>query len=130
MVLAALVPLYFVSIYAYAAANIALAKNGGVYPTVEEAVIGQNSRSWGDAKVTSVEILHTGPNYHDGKMPFLWFATYRVKYDRIPPGYDKDNVMGGSFFMHVQGGWVFMSEGTFPEFIARVMELYHMEGVQ
>jgi hypothetical protein len=129
VVLAALVPLYFMSIYAYAAANIAMAKNGGVYPTVEAAVIGHHSKGWGDAKVTSVEIIHTGPNYHDGKMPFLWFATYTVKYDRIPRGYDKDNLMGGNFFMHVREGWVFMGEGSFPEFIAWVMELYHMEGV-
>jgi hypothetical protein len=130
MVLAALIPLFFVSIYAYAAGNIALAKNQGVYPTVEAAVIGHSSRAWGDAQVTSVENIQTGPNYRDGNKPFLWFATYTVKYDRIPPGYDKDNVMGGNFFMHVRGGWVFMSEGSFPEFIAWVMELYHLEGVQ
>lgn len=129
IVLAVIVPLFFVGIYAYAAANIALAKNGGVYPTVEAAVIGVNSRGWGDAKVISVDVIHTGPNYHDGKMPFLWFATYKVKYDQIPRGYDQDNIMGGSFFMRVKGGWVFMSEGSFPEFIGWVMELYHMEDV-
>ena len=131
MVLAALVPLYFVGIYAYAAANIALAKNAGVYPTTEAAVIGTYSRGrFGDAKVISVGDIHTSINNHDGSMPFLWFATATLKYDRNMPGHNKDYELGGSYFMHVRGGWVFMCEGSFPEFIAWVMQLYHLEGVQ
>ena len=131
MVLAALVPLYFVGIYAYAAANIALAKNAGVYLTVEAAVIGTYSRGRvGDAKVISVENIRTTINNHDGSAPFLWFGTATLKYDRNLPGHNKDYELGGSYFMHVQGGWVFMSEGSFPEFIAWVMQLYHLEGVQ
>ncbi len=130
MVLAALVPLYFVSIYAYAASRIALAMNQGVYPTVEAALIGTYSLGYGGAKVVSVENIQTGPNYRSGQMPFLWFGTATVKLDRIPRGSNRAYFWGGSYFMHTREGWVFMPESSFPEFVGWVMELYHMEGVQ
>jgi hypothetical protein len=127
--LAALVPLYFLSIYAYAESRIMLAKNQGVYSTAEAALVATYSQAYGGANVVSVENVKTGPNYPDGRMPFLWFGTATIRFDRIPSGYDKASVWGGSYLMHVQDGWVFMPEACFPEFVGWVMELYHLEGV-
>jgi hypothetical protein len=129
VVLAALVPLYFLSIYTYAAARIALAKNQGVYPTIEAAVIATNSQGFGDAQVISVENVRAEPNYGDGRQPFMWYGTATINLDRIPRGYTKASFHGGSYYMHVRDGWVFMPESAFPEFVGWVMELYHMEGV-
>jgi len=128
-VLVVLVPLFFVSIYVYATAQITLARNQGVYPTVEAAVIATNSHGYAGAQFVSVENIHTGPNYADGRQPFIWFGTATIKLDRIPPGHTRAEIGSGSYYVHVHDGWVFMSEGAFPEFVGWVMELYHLEGV-
>lgn len=127
--LAAMVPLFFVCIWIYAASQLALAKNEGVYPTVEEAVIGDNSLGWGGARVIAIEDVHAGPNRHDGVQPHVWFGGAKVYLDRVPEGGKRDWYLAGSYYIHVRDGWVLVPEGAFPEFIGWVMELYHMEGV-
>lgn len=115
--------------YAYAVARIAQAKNLGVYPTIEEAVTGTHGQGFGGAHVKSISSINCSPNEPDGLLPFVWFCTARVKMDRVPDGYDKSEWLAGNFFIHIQDGWVFMSEGSFPGFIGRVMEQYNLEGV-
>jgi hypothetical protein len=127
--LAALVPLFFVCIWVYAASQLALAKNGGIYPSAEEAVIGNNSQGWGGAKVISIENVRAGPNRFDGTQPHVWFGGAKVYLDRVPEGGNRDWYLAGSYYIHVRDGWVLVPEGAFPEFIGWVMELYHMEGV-
>jgi hypothetical protein len=128
--LAALVPLFFVCSWVYAVSQLALAKNAGVYPTVEQAIIANNSQGWGDAEVVSIEGVRAGPNRPDAQ-PHVWFGTAYVTLDKVPRGYDSDHdhYMSGSYYIHVKEGWVLVSEGAFPEFIGWVMELYNMEGV-
>jgi hypothetical protein len=122
-----LIPLFFGCLWVYAASQLALAKNDGIYPTVEEAVIAINSKGWGGAKVIRIEDVHTGPNHFDGSQPHVWFGGATVHYDRIPQGGRRDWDLAGSFYIHVRDGWVFVPEGAFPEFVGWVMELYHME---
>ena len=126
--LAALVPLFFGGIWVYTASQLALAKNGGVYPTVEQAIIANNSQGFGGAKVIRVENVHAGPNRRDSQ-PHVWFGGATYYMDRAPEGYDWDHNMSGSYYIHVKEGWVLVPEGAFPEFIGWVMELYNMEGV-
>ena len=126
--IAALIPLFFVFIWVYAASQLALAKSEGAYPTVEEAVIGYHSRGWGDARVVRVTDIQTGPN-RENSQPHIWFGTATIMLDRIPEGYIKDTYHAGSFYVHTRDGWVLMPESAFPEFVGWVMELYHMEGV-
>jgi hypothetical protein len=128
--LAAMVPLFFVCIWVYAASQLALAKNDGVYPTVEEAVIKHNSQGYGGASVIAIEDVHAGPNRGDGAQPHVWFGGAKVYLDRVPEGGKRDWYLAGSYYIHVKEGWVFVGEGTFPEFIGWVMELYNMEGVR
>jgi hypothetical protein len=124
--LAAMVPLFFVCIWVYAASQLALAKNEGIYPTVEEAVIATNSQGFGGAEVVHIE------NVHASRMdqPHVWFGGAEVYLDRVPEGGRRDWYLAGSYYIHVREGWVFVGEGAFPEFIGWVMELYNMEGVQ
>ena len=126
----ALIPLFFACSWFYAVSQLALAKNEGVYPTPEEAVIAKNSQGWGGAEVVRIENVWVGPNSWDDSQPHVWFGTADVYMDRVPQGFDSDHYPSGSFFIHTQDGWVHVSEGAFPEFIGWVMELYNLEGVR
>ena len=128
--LVAAVPLFFLCIWVYAVSELALAKNNGIYPTVEEAVIATNSRGWGAAKVVRIENVHAGPNRPYGSQPEVWFGGATVTLDRVPQGGNRTQYLAGSFYIHVREGWVHVPEGAFPEFIGWVMELYGLEGVQ
>lgn len=123
-----LVPLFFVCIWAYATSQLALAKNEGIYSTVEEAVIARNSQGFGVAEVVRIEDVWAEPNNRTVQ-PHVWFGGATVYMDRVPDGYNWDHYSAGSFYIHVREGWVHVPEGAFPEFIGWVMELYNMEGV-
>ena len=115
--------------YAYTVVRIAQSKNLGVYPTIEEAVIGIHNQGFGGAQVKSISSINCSPNDPQGSLPFVWFCTARVKMDRIPDGYHKSEWLAGNFYVHMRDGWVFMSEGSFPGFVGGVMERYDLEGV-
>jgi hypothetical protein len=127
--LAAVIPLFFMCIWIYAVSQLALAKNNGVYPTVEEAIMANNSQGWGDATVVRITNVHAGPNSRDGSQPYLWFGGATIYLDRVPQGGNRTQYSSGSFYMHVREGWVHVPEGAFPGFIGWVMELYGLEGV-
>ncbi len=127
--LVALIPMFFVCIWIYAASQLALAKNEGIYSTVEEAVIHKNSQGWGGAEVIKLEDVRASVNQHDGSQPHVWFGGARVYLDRVPQGWNRTEYSAGSYFLHVKEGWVHVPEGAFPEFIGWVMELYGLEGV-
>jgi hypothetical protein len=126
--LVALIPLFFACIWIYAASQLALAKNEGIYSTVEAAVIERNSQGFGGAEVVRIENVRAGPNSRTTQ-PHVWFGTATVYMDRVPAGYTWDHYLAGSYYLHVREGWVHVSEGAMPEFIGWVMELYNMEGV-
>jgi hypothetical protein len=128
MAVVALVPLFFACSWVYAASQLALAKNAGIYPTVEEAIIGNNREGWGDASVVRIENIHAGPN-RQNVQPHVWFGGATVTLDRVPEGHTRDSFQSGSYYLRVQDGWILMPEGAMPEFIGWVMELYNMEGV-
>jgi hypothetical protein len=127
--LIALIPTFFLCSWVYAVSQLALAKNNGIYPTVEEAVIQKNSQGWGGAQVVKLEDIRASVNQHDGSQPHVWFGGARVYLDRVPQGWDRTEYSSGSYFLHVKEGWVHVPEGAFPEFIGWVMELYDLEGV-
>jgi len=127
--LVSMVPMFFLCIWLYALSQLALAKNEGIYATVEEAVITRNSQGWGGAEVVRFEDVRASVNQHDGSQPHVWFGGARVYLDRVPKGWDRTEYSSGSYFLHVKEGWVHVPEGAFPEFIGWVMELYGLEGV-
>ena len=87
--LVALVPMFYLCIWIYAISQLALAKNEGIYPTVEEAVITKNSQGWGGAQVVRLEDVRATVNRHDGSRPHIWFGGATVYLDRIPQGWDR-----------------------------------------
>ncbi len=115
--------------YAYAVTKIARAKEQGVYPTVEDVAMRNLGKEFRGSQVVSITGLNCSPNYPHGKLPFIWFCIARVKMDQIPEGLDRSEWSAGNFYIHVREGWVFMSEGSFPGFIGRVMERHNLEGV-
>ena len=127
--LVALVPMFFLYIWIYATSQLALAKNEGIYPTVEEAVITRNSQGWGGAEVVRLEDVRASINQHDGSRPHVWFGGATVYLDRVPRGSDRAQYSSGSYYLHVKEGWVHVSEGALPGLIGWVMELYGLEGV-
>jgi hypothetical protein len=127
--LIALIPTFFLCSWVYAVSQLALAKNNGIYPSVEEAVIQRNSQGWGGAQVVKLEDVRASVNQHDGSQPHVWFGGARVYLDRVPQGWDRTNYSAGSYYLHVKEGWVHVSEGAFPEFIGWVMDLYNLEDV-
>ena len=76
--------MFFLCIWIYAASQLALAKNEGIYPTVEEAVVTLNSQGWGGAEVIKVEDVRASINQHDGSQPHVWFGGAEVYLDRCP----------------------------------------------
>jgi len=128
LVLAGLVPLFFGCSWVYAVSQLSLAKNAGVYPTVEQAILANNGQGFGGAKVVRIEDIRAQPNNPDA-LPHVWFGGATVHLDRVPAGHTRDHYQTGSFYLHVKDGWVHVGEGAFPEFIGWVMELYHLEGV-
>jgi hypothetical protein len=124
----ALLLTFFGCIWAYAASQLALAKNEGIYPTVEKAVIARNSQGFGGAQVVRIEEVWAEPNSRTAQ-PHVWFGGATVYMDRVPEGYNWDHYNAGSFYIHIREGWVHVPEEAFPEFIGLVMQLYNMEGV-
>jgi len=126
---AALALLFFACTWTYTVSQLALAKSRGIYPSVEEAVIALHSQPFGEAKVVRIENVRTGPNWRD-KSPHVWFGSATVYYDRVPEGLRRNFYNGGSYYIHVREGWVFVPESSFPEFTGWAMELFNLEGVK
>jgi hypothetical protein len=129
LMLAALIPLYYGCIYAYARIQIAQAKQMGVFATLEDAVYSLSYDELRGARVVRVDINHTEPCFPDGKLLFIWCVSSTVYYDRTPEGYHHNIFRNYSSFYQLREGWVLMAEELFPGFIGGVMEQFGLEGV-
>ena len=128
LLLAALIPLYYGCIYAYARIQIAEAKQLGVFPTLEAAVYGLSYGEVRGASVMRVDINNTEPCFPNGKLPFIWCVSTTAFYDQNPEGYDHSIFVGYSTYYHLREGWVFVSE-LVPGFTGQVMERFKMKEV-
>jgi hypothetical protein len=125
----ALVPLFFACSWAYAASQLALAKNDGIYSTPEEGMRALAQKGYSTDR--RVKILQAGPNSFDGSQPHIWYVIAEVRASSRADGSDMgsngcDNP--GSFFIQTKEGWVHVSEGAFPEFIGFWMKVYGWAG--
>ena len=130
IILIALVPLFLGCSWGYARSQLALAKAGGIYATPEEAIIANNSQGWGGASVVKLENVRAEPNNPNGKQPHIWFGHAEVYLDRVPEGFNRSQYSSGTFYVHVQDGWVYMPEGAFPEFVGWAMNVFNLEGTR
>ena len=127
--LAALVPLFFVCSWVYAASQLALAKNAGIYSTPEEGMRALAQKSYSTDR--RVKIVSAGPNSSDGSQPHIWYVIAEVRASSRADG----SALGpngcdapGSFFIQTKEGWVHVSEGAFPEFVGFWMKVFGWAG--
>lgn len=120
--------LFIAGSWVYATSQLALAKQQGIYPTPQEAVVARSSQGWGGASVVRLEDVWAEPSRREAQS-HVWFGGATVFLDQIPQGYHKLQFSTGSYYLQVREGWVHVPEGAFPEFIGWVMELFNLEGV-
>jgi len=109
--------------------QLRIAREKGIYPNPEAGM--RDRIDQGYRGIQKVEIESSGTNSFDGSQPHIWFVIAKVwansRADGSPlhgRGYDYPGV----FFVHVNGGWVYMPEGAFPMLVGSFMDLFGLEG--
>lgn len=113
------------TLWFYTTLNLEIAKREGIYETPEDGMRVRVTESWID--VEKIEITYAGPNSFDGSNPHVWYVIARVWADRRANGkpiHQRGYDSPGSFFLHVQEGWVHVPEGRFPELVGFGMQLF------
>ena len=109
----------------YSAGQLRALKVQAVYANPEDGM--RTLIASGYSGVNKVEIVHIGREMFDD----LWYVEAHVWAESRSDGkgfcgraYDNP----GSFFLHVEDGWVFVPEGKFPEIIAFGKWLFGLSG--
>ena len=115
------------SAWLYTTTQLAVAKSRGIYESPEAGMLAMIEKSYRD--VSQVTIEYSGPNSSNGKLPHVWFVVARVYADQRADGKPVGNNRTGydypgSFYIKIREGWVHVSEGAFPVFIGRMMEVF------
>lgn len=124
----AAVILWPLALRAYAIEQVELAKQAGVYASPEDGM--RNMIEGHYRGIERIVIDHAGPNSTQ-RQPHVWFVSARVyavvRADgkRIAAG---DYDYPGSYFLHVDDGWVHIPEGAFPELIGSTIERFELYG--
>jgi hypothetical protein len=87
----------------YARAQLALAKQDGVYASPAEGLLTRAAAVEG-AKLVWISELESGPAWGDGRLPHVWYAMARLIYDRPPTYWDRSSSSAGSYYLRVEGG--------------------------
>ena len=121
--MAVCVPLAITGVYS--AGQLRALKAQAVYANPEDGMRKLISSSY--SGVNKVEIVHVGREMFDD----LWYVEAHIWAENRSDGkgfcgraYDNP----GSFFLHVEDGWVFIPEGKFPEIIAFGKWLFGLSG--
>jgi hypothetical protein len=125
LVIIQLAAILLATLWLYTTLSLEIAKREGVYETPEDGMRVRVTESWVD--VEKVEITYAGPNSFDGSNPDVWFVIARVWAARRANGkpvHERGYDSAGSFFLHMQEGWIHVPEGRFPELIGFGMRLF------
>jgi hypothetical protein len=115
----------------YAIRQIESAKRQGVYTTPEEGLRHLIEESY--RGIERIEIHRAGIASFDGRLPHVWFVTARVYAAARGDGKAIDEGeydLPGSYFLHVNDGWVHVPEGAFPEWVGRAMARFELYGCE
>jgi hypothetical protein len=110
--------------------NLSIGRLRGVYPTPQEAIQARADHDYSaDARVV---IEKAGPNYEPGMLAnHHWYVIYKIyassRKDGTPLHFG-DHDGGGWNFVQTKEGWVALSEGQFPSFIALWMKILNLNG--
>jgi hypothetical protein len=126
------VVLFFAFTWFYTTGHLASARHRGVYAS-PEAGMRQLIIARSYVNVQKVEIVHAGTNSFDGSNAHIAYVIAKVWAEKRADGTLIKNRWGnpevpGSYFLHVNDGWVWVSEGSFPEFIGFGMKVYGLAG--
>jgi hypothetical protein len=113
----------------YAIRQIESAMRAGIYASPEEGMRELIADSY--TGIERIEIDYAGTNSFDGRSPQIWFVTARVYAAARGDGKairEGEFDLPGSYFLHVNDGWVLMPEGAFPELVGRAMERFELYG--
>ncbi len=107
------------------------AAQAGIYATPTAGMQALIEQNWRD--IQKVEIEYAGPNRHDGQDPHVGFVIAKVwagsRSDGTPVGSKgEDYDYPGTFFVHIQQGWVWVPEGDNPEFMGLWMKVFGLAG--
>jgi len=76
-----------------------------------------------------LEIGQAGPNAFDGSSVHIWYVHWRAYKTRASQNLlGRDCTGGGNYYLHGEGGWVYMPEGYFPEIVGFWMKALGMAG--
>jgi hypothetical protein len=106
------------SAWLHGAVVLALAKHEDIYASPEEGMRARIAQTW--RNVERIEIEYAGPNERDGRDPHVWFVSARVRVQ----GQERYHYPG-SYFLHVEEGWVHVPEGRLPWLAGTWMRLFH-----
>jgi len=104
-------------------------RSEGVYASAEEGMRALINHHY--VGITSVEILSAGPNSFSGKQPHVWYVIAEVRALRRADGSELGHNgcdAPGSFFLQARDGWVYVSEGSFPEIVGLWMRVFGVAG--
>ena len=113
----------------YAGFQIEKAKHEGIFPTAEAGMLSLIARTY--SNIEGVEIDQVGTNSFDGSDSHIWFVEARVYAPRRADGKstgEKGYDNPGSFFIHIDDGWVHVPEGAFPELVGWAMARFELYG--
>ncbi len=119
----------------YTVVMVNLLSRDGVYATPQQGVIERANRFYCD--VQKVDIEQAGTNSFDGSSPHVWYVMYTIyashhtPCDPAHPGqpmYHGDYERGGNFYLNTRSGWIFVSEGYFPEIMGYWMKVLGLAG--
>ena len=123
-----LVPICIFSSWIYTSGQLALASSRGVYTSAEEGMQSLLNESY--TGISSLDILHAGPDSFDGSRPHIWYVIAKVQATSRADGSSLRNGCDapGLFFLQTKAGWVWMPEGAFPGLIGKWMKAFGMAG--
>jgi hypothetical protein len=121
-----------VSSWVYATAVLRSAEKEGIYDSAEDGMRARIARGY--VNPDDSQIIYAGTNSFDGSNPHIWYVIACVwgghRLDGSVPGTGGRHVYDqpGNFFLETKKGWVFISEGTFPEYLGFWMKVFDLAG--
>lgn len=113
----------------YTFSQLSVGRSGGVYESPQAAI-----DAWAAERYTAdarVVIERAEPNRQDGGLPHHWYVIWKIYATAHKDGsalyYDGYDT-GGSNFVQTRDGWVHLSEGQFPGFVAQWMAILGLAG--
>jgi hypothetical protein len=115
--------------WSYTSIQLAHASARGVYDSAEEGMRSRLQEQY--EGIEQIDVLYAGTNSFDGSRPHIWYVIAEVRARSRADGSslgENGCDAPGSFFLQTKEGWVWMSEGWFPQSVGFWMDVFGMAG--